>query len=106
MKRFSLIILTGIILVSMVLRFYRLGSVPPSLSWDEASFSYNAYTIAHWGMDEWGQSLPLAFRSFGEYKNPVDIYISAVFIKILGHNDFTTRFPAALFGVLNVILIL
>lgn len=104
-KHWAKIILFAIILLATGLRFYKLSLIPPSLSWDEASFSYNAYTIANWGKDEWGRTLPLAFESFGEYKNPVDIYISAPFIKIFGLNEFATRAPAALFGVLNVILI-
>lgn len=104
-KYWAKIILFAVILLAIGLRFYKLNQIPPSLSWDEASFSYNAYTIANWGKDEWGKTLPLTFESFGEYKNPVDIYISAPFIKIFGLNEFATRTPAALFGVLNVILI-
>ena len=104
-KHWAKIILFAIILLAIGLRFYKLSLVPPSLSWDEASFSYNAYTIANWGKDEWGRTLPLSFESFGEYKNPVDIYVSVPFIKIFGLNEFATRTPAALFGVINVILI-
>jgi 4-amino-4-deoxy-L-arabinose transferase-like glycosyltransferase len=98
-------ILAIIILSALLLRFYKLNQVPPAISWDEASFSYNAYTIAHWAKDEWGRTLPLSFESFGEYKNPIDIYLSAIFIGIGGLNDFSARLPAALFGVANVILI-
>lgn len=104
-KHWAKFFLFTIVLLAIALRFYKLDQIPPSLSWDEASFSYNAYTIANWGKDEWGRALPLSFESFGEYKNPVDIYISAPFIKIFGLNEYATRAPAALFGVLNVILI-
>lgn len=106
MKRYiTPIILALIIIVSIFLRLFKLNLIPPSLSWDEASFSYNAYTIANWGKDEWGKTWPLSFRSFGEYKNPVDIYVTAPFIKLFGLNEFATRLPAALFGVANVVLI-
>lgn len=105
MKIISKIILLLIILSGIFLRFYKLESVPPSLSWDEASFSYNAYTIANWGKDEWGKVLPFAFKSFGEYKNPVDIYIAVPFIKVFGLNELGTRFPAALFGAVNILLV-
>jgi 4-amino-4-deoxy-L-arabinose transferase-like glycosyltransferase len=105
-KKYIVYLVLGLIVIlALFLRVYRLDEIPPSLSWDEASFSYNAYTIANWGKDEWGRVLPLSFESFGEYKNPVDIYVSAPFIKIFGLNEFATRAPAALFGVLNVILI-
>lgn len=105
MKHLIKIILLIIVTLGIFLRFYKLGSIPPSLSWDEASFSYNAYSIAANGQDEWGKNFPLSFESFGEYKNPVDIYITAPFIKIFGLNNFSTRLPAALFGVFNIILI-
>lgn len=99
------IFLIIIILLAMSLRFFKLSEVPPAISWDEAAVGYNAWTLANFGQDEYGNSFPLVFKSFGEYKNPVDIYITAVSIKLFGLSDFSTRFPAALFGVFNVILL-
>ena len=55
-KYLSSIVLGIIVLGAIFLRTYKLNQVPPSLDWDEASFSYNAYTIANWGKDEWGKS--------------------------------------------------
>src|SRR3989338_3762364 len=39
-KKLSKYILIVIIFIAAVLRFYKLGSVPPSLYWDEASLGY------------------------------------------------------------------
>lgn len=94
-----------VILLSSVLRFYKLGTVAPGISWDEASVGYNAYTIAHWGRDEWGRMLPITFKSFEDYKNPVHVYLTVPFVGLFGLNELATRFPAALFGVANVIMI-
>lgn len=99
------ILLVLIIITASILRFYKLGGVPLSLSWDEAAVGYNAWTIANYGRDEYGNFLPLYFHSFADDKHPVHIYLTAFFVKLFGLNEFTTRFPAALFGVLNVILI-
>jgi 4-amino-4-deoxy-L-arabinose transferase-like glycosyltransferase len=79
--------------------------VPSSLNWDEVAAGYNAFTIANWGEDEYGNKFPLVFRSFGDDKHPVHIYITAFFVKIFGLNEFTTRFPSALFGTLTVVAI-
>ena len=87
------------------MRLYRLTSVPPSISWDEAAVGYNAFTISHWGKDEWGKIFPLVFKSFEDYKHPVHIYLTSVAVAVLGLNDFAVRLPSALFGVGNVILI-
>lgn len=94
-----------IIIMATFLRFYKLDQVPPSLSWDEVAVGYNAYTIANWGKDEWGQTLPFYFKSFEENKHPVDIYLTAISIKIFGLSDYATRSSSALFGILSVIII-
>lgn len=94
-----------IILLSAILRFAKLDEIPPSLSWDEAANGYNAWTIANWRKDEWGRVFPLSFQSFEDDKHPVHIYLTAASVKLLGLSEFSTRFPAALFGVLNVAVI-
>ncbi len=99
------IFLILIVILAAFLRLYKLDSAPPSISWDEAAVGYNAWTIANYGKDEYGKSFPLVFRSFGDDKHPVHIYATALSVKILGFNEFTTRLPVALFGVLNVLLI-
>lgn len=104
MKRIH-ILLISIIILSAVLRIYRLDVVPPSISWDEAAVGVNAWTIANWGRDEYGKIFPLYFQSFGEDKQPIHIYITSLSVKILGLSEFATRFPTAIFGVFNVIVI-
>lgn len=101
----SKIVLIIIILLAIFLRFFKISEVPPAISWDEAAVGYNAWTLVSFGQDEYGNNLPLVFKSFGEYKNSIDIYITAVSVKLFGLSEFSTRFPAALFGVFNVILL-
>jgi len=103
--KITAIVLSGIIILAFTLRFYKLTTIPPSLSWDEVAVGYNAWTILNWGKDEWGKFLPLAFKSFGEYKLPVHIYATSVSVGLFGLNELGVRAPAALFGVLNVVLI-
>ena len=106
MKKYLIyLFLGGVILLAAFLRFYKLTQVPPSLSWDETAVGYNAYTIANWGKDEWGKAFPVVFKSFEDYKHPVHIYATAISVKLFGLSEFSTRFPAALFGVANVIVI-
>jgi len=82
-----------------------IDQIPPSLSWDEVSIGYNAYSILKTGKDEWGAVYPLAFKSFGEYKYPFHIYASALSIYSFGLNEFAVRFPSALLGVINIFLL-
>ncbi len=103
--RLIVITLFAIIVLAAGLRFYKLGQVPPSISWDEAAVGYNAWTITQSGRDEWGNFLPLTFKSFEDDKHPVHIYLTAISVGILGPSDFSVRMPAALFGIFNVILL-
>lgn len=104
-KKIANILFGIIVLISIVTRFTALSKYPPSITWDEASVGYNAYTIIHWGKDEWGKTLPITFKSFGDDKNPVHVYLTAPFVGIFGLNDFATRASVATFGVLNVLII-
>ena len=85
-------------------RFYKLSSYPPSLSIDEVSIGYNAYSILKTGRDEWGTFLPISFKSVGDFKAPVLIYVTVPFIKMFGLTELGTRLPVAIFSALNVFL--
>ena len=92
-----------IILLASILRFWHLGNFPPSLFVDELSNGYNAYSILKTGRDEYGNFLPLTFKSFGDYNPALSVYTLVPAISILGLNDYAVRAPAALFGVGSVI---
>ncbi|OGH43935.1 MAG: hypothetical protein A3J14_01955 [Candidatus Levybacteria bacterium RIFCSPLOWO2_02_FULL_37_18] len=97
--------LSLIIFTAMLLRFLNLGSNPPSLTWDEAAWGYNAYSLGIDGRDEFGRFLPYDYlESFGDFKPPVYAYLDILPVKLFGLTEFATRFPSALMGVLTVFL--
>src|SRR3989442_675317 len=99
------IILTSIILLAIILRFYQLGQNPPSLTWDEVAWGYNAYSLGIDGKDEFGKFLPYQYlESFGDFKPPVYAYLDVIPVKLFGLNEFATRVPSAFFGVATVLL--
>ncbi len=92
-----------ILLIAFVLRFWQLGNIPMSLNWDEAAWGYNAYAIGIDGKDEFGVKFPYKYiESFGDFKPPLYAYFASLPVKILGLNEFTTRFPSALFGFFTI----
>lgn len=103
-NKYALIVLFIIFFLGVILRFYQLDKIPPGPEWDEASVGYNAYTISQTGKDEWGNKLPLIFPAFGDYKNPLYIYLTAPIVKFFGLNIVTTRFINALAGSLLVLV--
>src|SRR3990170_6013438 len=94
-----------IVVIASFLRFFSISTNPPSLTWDEASWGYNAYSLGIDGRDEFGRFLPLTYlESFGDFKPPVYAYLSVLPVKLLGLNEFSTRFASAFFGILTVLL--
>lgn len=93
-----------IALLAAALRFGWLSSVPISLNWDEVSMGYTAYSLMQTGADEWGDKLPIFFRSYGEWKSAVYIYLIIPFIKVFGLSAWAVRLPSALAGVIAVYL--
>jgi 4-amino-4-deoxy-L-arabinose transferase-like glycosyltransferase len=99
-KIFSILVL--ILLLGGVLRFAKLSSIPPSLTWDEAAWGYNAYAIGTTGKDEFGK-LPISYlESFGDYKPPLYAFVSILPVKLFGLNEFSTRFASAFFGTATI----
>jgi 4-amino-4-deoxy-L-arabinose transferase-like glycosyltransferase len=77
--------------VAAALLFFGITKSPPGFYIDESSIAYNAHTIARTGTDEHGFSWPLYFRAFGEYKNPVYIYILAAIFRLTGPSILAAR---------------
>lgn len=103
-KLYSLIFLLTIFIVSYIIRIYLLDSIPPGLNRDEASIGYTAYSLFKTGKDEYGKVLPLSFKSFGDWKLPLFIYITIPSVIIFGLTEFAVRFPSALLGSITVVL--
>jgi hypothetical protein len=78
---------------------FDLSRNPPGFFIDESSVAFNAHTIAQSGRDEFGTAWPLFFRAFGEYKNPIYIYLLAAIFKVTGPGILVAR---ALSGVIGI----
>lgn len=97
-----IISLTLLTIVALFFRLYKLSSLPPGLTWDEAALGYNAYSILKTARDEHGAFLPLIFKSFGDYKPGLYIYLTVPAIWLLGLTEAAVRLPSALAGAATV----
>ncbi len=96
-------LLTISLVVGAILRLIYLGSIPVGFTPDEASQGYTAYSILKTGRDEWGNFLPLSsFKSFLDYKAPLQTYLMVPAIAVFGLNEFSVRLPSAVFGILSI----
>lgn len=99
------LILAVIVLFGLFLRLHHLADLPYPPNGDEKAIAYYAWSVFHFGTDEYGNRLPLYFPSIGDYKYPGYSYLSAPIIGLLGLNNFTARLPSALAGTLLIVLL-
>lgn len=100
----SLLIL-AIILIGAFFRFFKLSEYPVGLNHDEISQLVDVAAISQTGKDIYGNFLPLAFPSTGDYKVGHYIYITTLFYQLFGNQEITIRIPAAFFGTLTILAV-
>jgi len=106
MKNLKYVALLGIVLFGFVLRIYKVSSIPPSLTWDEVSIGYNAYSILKTGHDEHGRYFPFdTFAAYGDYKPPIPIYLTVPFVAVFGLNELAVRLPSVLAGTFTILFV-
>jgi 4-amino-4-deoxy-L-arabinose transferase-like glycosyltransferase len=98
-------LLLAISLLVVAAYFAGIPKNPPGFFIDEASIAYNAHTISREGRDEHGQTFPLYFRAFGEYKSPVYIYLLAALFRFTGPSVFVARMLSAVVGLIAALLL-
>jgi 4-amino-4-deoxy-L-arabinose transferase-like glycosyltransferase len=98
-------ILFVILIIAFLLRFVSVAKFPVGFNADEASFGYDAYSILHTGRDQWGNFMPLVFKSFGDFKSPVYGYLTVPFVAIFGLNIFAVRLPNVIIGTLALLAV-
>ncbi len=101
MKKFILLILV----LATFLRTYRLSSVPPSPSLDEASIGYNAYSILKTGNDEYGYRFPILLRAYDDWRPAGYAYLTLPFVGLLGLTVKAVRLPSVIMSVVTIWLV-
>lgn len=95
------IFITLILILAFLLRFYRLNTYP-LLNPDEAAIGYNAYSLFQTGKDEHGQSWPIHFKSFSDYKPGAYFYLALPSVKLFGLTPLAVRLPNVIFSIISI----
>ncbi len=101
----TLLILVGAFALAFALYAAGVPDNPPGFYIDESSIAYNAHAVAQTGADEYGEPWPLYFRAFGDYKNPVYVYVLAAVFRVTGPGVLTARLLSAALGALAALLL-
>lgn len=105
-KHWSIIALIFIVGLAAFLRLYKLGNVPNGLYIDEVAIGVDALSLATTGRDmHGGPWLTTVFPSYGDYKLPVYIWITAMSVRLFGATDFAVRLPSAIAGIGTIVLV-
>ncbi len=103
-KKLVYVALFVIILLSVSIRFYHLGTLPSNMQEDEVMTGYVGRYIIQNGVDLYGNKWPLLyFNKFGDFYIIGPIYLKGLATYLFGVNAFAVRFPTALLGGLTVI---
>jgi len=94
-----------VFVVGAIIYLHDAGRIPAGSFIDESSVGFNAHLISQSGRDEIGVAWPLYFRAFGEYKNPVYIYLLAALYRITGPSISVARMFSASAGLIAALLI-
>ncbi len=93
------------ILCGLWVRFYRFGSIPVGLYWDEVAIAADAKAVALTGFDlhqqSWWQPI---YLSYGDYKLPAYIWFSSVVALFTSNPVTIVRLPALFVGLGTIIM--
>jgi len=100
------LLLSSVLVLAFLLRFYKVWQVPSSLYWDEAAMALDAKAVAQTGKDQHGGFwLQPIYPSWGDYKLPGYIIAAAPFFNMISFNvELAVRLPSVLAGTLTVLL--
>lgn len=91
-------LLTMILTVGFILRFWGVWDNPPSLYGDELTMVYDTFSIMKTGHDQTGQLLPVTF-SMGAGRPGGYIYSSIPFVALFGPTELGERMLSVLSGI-------
>ncbi len=97
------ICLLFLVILFFATRLYRLDEIPLGFHVDEAAMSYNAFSLAHYGVDRYLDAYPVVVNNFGSGQSALYTYVLAFLLKIFDYSLFLVRLPAVFFGGLTAL---
>lgn len=89
-----------ILLLSFLLRVYRVAEVPSGLYWDEVDLGYQARSLLETGRDYRGAKSPFFVRSFNSDRTPIPAYFTALTTLIFNRPELEVRMAPVFLGTI------
>lgn len=85
-------------------RLFLLDDVPFGLHVDEAGMAYDAWSLAHFGVDRYLNSYPVYLINFGGGQSALYAYSAAFLLKFFDYSTFIIRLPGVMLSAITFIL--
>ena len=95
-----------ILCAALLSRILLLTSVPNFIHFDEAALGYNAWSLAHFGVDRYLNEMPVYPQNYYGGQSPLYTYFVSLLILTIGHGNislFIERLPSVIFNMLGII---
>ena len=89
-----------LIILGVLARVYRFGSVPPGLNQDEAFAAYDAWALLHYGTDSSLHRFPVYLTAWGSGMNALESYLMIPFLALFGVQTWVIRLPQLVLALL------
>lgn len=93
------IVLLGCIIRTVYLKY------PHDINADEAMAAYDAWCLAHFGVDQYLMSFPVYFKSWGSGQNALYTYMMLPVVKFFGLHVYILRMPMALLSSASLLVL-
>ena len=102
-KALHITFVSSLIFVAIFLRIINLNVLPLGMHIDEAGLGLNAWSIANYGTDRYGNFMPICPSNFYGEQSAFYTYFCALLVRFFGLNLYTLRLPGVIMGILTVI---
>lgn len=86
----------------LFVHFFNLAGIPYGINVDEMGSSYDAWCIAHFGVDRYLKSFPAYFTNFTSGNSAMYTYATAIVMKFMDFSVLAMRIVPACFALLTV----
>lgn len=97
------VLLTGLFMLFVITRFWRIIPLPSGVHIDEAGMAYDAWCLSQYGVDRYLNSFPLYLVNYGGGQSSLYAYLVAFLFRLFGYHFIFLRIPSILFSLFTVI---
>lgn len=103
-QNFNRIAVSLLILLGVIVRAYKFGTIPTGFNQDEAFAGYEAFSLLHFGLDSAGYHNPCYFVSWGSGMNVLESYLAIPLMKLFGSSVITLRLPQLILACISLLI--